>query len=552
MKKLLLTAAVAALLGTATASAAENSYVILLKEAQSVSGEGIVALSDRVYLAPTYEAALSVTPADNISGIFEDEPLNIREEEFEIEADEKVSLFEELSDTFIPNDPYYGRQWYLPAIKAESVWQEGLTGAGVKVALMDTGINPVHVDLVSKVKDNFNTITPSAPTNTNDTFGHGTMVAGIVAATNNNNTCIAGITDGAELSVIKIAENGTSKPTLSSLLAAITKAIEFDCDVVNISLGWVPDDTSSDLFKAIQQEITRGANEGIIFVASAGNVEEGTTESVTYYPAAYDNVISVASMGRRASDSDEGNIAVNNGVKILTEEPSAFSAHNDKITCAAPGYRITSTFIAAKKNDGTYTDPLVAMATSDGTSFAAPMVASAAVIAKELDPTVNQARFEEYLKKSVKDVYTEGYDEYTGYGMLDIEKLIAVILEDITQPTPEPTPEPTPTPMPIPLSGFEASVTKSENGYTVMTMFDEAAEDFDIICAAYSGGRLVGVKRQSANTGAMGINFRFATPQEADTVAVMAWADGSIYPLWECMKQEFVTPEPTTDPTEAE
>ena len=181
------------------------------------------------------------------------------------------------------------------------------------------------------------------------------------------------------------------------------------------------------------------------------------------------------------------------------------------------------------------------MATSDGTSFSAAMVASAAVIAKQLDPTINYSRFENYLKQSVRDVCTEGYDEYTGYGVLDIEKLIEVIEEDISGPTPEPTPTP------APWDEFDVTIVQKDLDYAIMTMFEEAPSDSRIIAAAYKDGRLISAKVQPVGTGAMGISFKLTCEEETDTVAVFIWAGDGIYPLHECVKQQFITEDEAED-----
>ncbi len=524
-----------------SAAAAEGDYVLVLNEPAVITDSGFTRLSDRVYIAPSYMDAISAVSAENISSIFMDKALDIPSAEFE-QDEETAFLYEETPlYPYGANDSNYYRQWYLSYINAQSAWVNGLTGEGVKIAVVDTGVNPLHLDIMPQIKNTFNCLSSKDITNVNDTFGHGTMVAGIIGATANNNKCISGITDSAELSIIKIIENDNSKPSVSTLLAGITKAVDYGCDVINMSLGWTTTNESDDTFIAVKQEIANGIKKGIIFVASAGNMAEGSEEVPKYYPAAFDDVISVASLGREKTDEDEGKpTATYNNTTIVTDEPSTFSVYNDKVTCAAPGYRIMSTFISAKKSDGTYTDPTTAMATSDGTSYAAPMVAAAAVIAKQLDPTINYSRFLEYLKLSVRDIYTEGYDIYTGYGALDIEKLIEVIKEDVYKPTPSP----------LPVSGFEAEVTKSDNKYTVISSFDDAAESFKIIAAAYNDGRLVSAVSQMMGADSIGTSFRFSCEEEIDSVSVMAWSPDGVYPLTECKTFSFATIEATPEPTD--
>lgn len=518
---------------SAAANAAEGDCVAVLKEGVELNDTEAVMVSERVYIVPSYEYAVAQFGENNIEDFLIDE-------EAELSIPESVTVEENALLSSVTNDPYYGNQWYLPYINASAAWDKNLNGSGVKVGVIDTGINTVHIDLSGSISDSYNCLDSVNTSVVTDSYGHGTMVSGVLAAKTNNNVCISSVADGVELAVIKICENGSSKITFSQVLAGITKAIDLGCDVVNISLGFSTKNTSSDNFVAIKNQISHGVDKGIIFVASSGNIRSDSQIVETYYPAAFDNVISVASLGRAATaeDSLEGvTVAKYGNTTILADEPSEFSVYNEAVTCAAPGYRIYSTYISKLKSDNQYSDPLVAMAASDGTSFSAPMVSAAAAIAKQLDPTVNHARFLEYLKQSVRDVYTEGYDVYTGYGALDIGKLIDVIEKDINKETP----------LPEPWRNFEASVVQNGASYVVSTMFDEASCDGTIVAAAYKDDRLVNVKMQDVSAGTMGINFKFNSDEEIDYVKILVWAENSIYPLYEYAVTVFTTTEPTKD-----
>lgn len=149
----------------------------------------------------------------------------------------------------------------------------------VRVAILDSGINKKHDDLVGRIAGEFNAINPGSEII--DNLGHGTAVAGVIAA-NNNKVGMIGIKPDLDIYSVKVlGDNG--KGSVESLAKGINWAIEQKVDIINISFG-MPND-KPELKKAIMDAI----NAKIIVVASAGNNFGGKTD----YPANYDKVISV-------------------------------------------------------------------------------------------------------------------------------------------------------------------------------------------------------------------------------------------------------------------
>ena len=184
---------------------------------------------------------------------------------------------------------------------------------------------------------------------------------------------------------------------LSSILLGLKRAIEYNCDIINLSLGgtFKNDPDAIDLLKEM---ILQAENAGIIVVAAVGN----SGNSAINYPAGFEEVIGV------------GSININN-------EVSWFSQRNDSVFVVAPGENILSLY----PDGSTLTD--------SGTSMAAPIVTSIAALVKEVMPECSSFEFKRILKETAIDIGILGYDIEYGYGKVDIQKII----EDIKEYLPE-------------------------------------------------------------------------------------------------------------------
>ena len=200
------------------------------------------------------------------------------------------------------------------------------TGVGIKVGIIDTGIDMDHPDLIDNIKGGYNAT--SKKKSYDDDNGHGTHVAGVIAAVDND-IGVIGVAPEAEIYAVK-ALDSTGNGYISDVIEGIEWCIENDMDIINLSLGMVNDSS------ILHESIINAYNAGIIMVAAAGNNHGGSCE----YPAAYDEVVGV------------GAVNINN-------EIADFSAI-EGVDIWAPGEDVTSTF-----TNGTYE-------TLDGTSMAAP------------------------------------------------------------------------------------------------------------------------------------------------------------------------------------
>ncbi len=259
---------------------------------------------------------------------------------------------------FVPNDTYFaGNQWGLENtgqiikgttgvvdadIDGPTAWDT--TQGGVKVAILDTGIDQDHEDLSSKVvlQKNFT----DSPT-TDDLYGHGTHVGGIVAAVTNNNMGVAGSCPNCQLMNGKVL-NDSGSGAYSWIANGIIWAADNNAKVINMSLG------GSVKSFTLENAINYAWNRGVVVVAAAGN--SGTPSKT--YPAAYTNAIAVA--------------ATNN-----KDQKASFSSYGAKwVDVAAPGENIFSTF----PNHTYKINKSLNYDFGSGTSMATPMTAAVAAL----------------------------------------------------------------------------------------------------------------------------------------------------------------------------
>jgi hypothetical protein len=271
-------------------------------------------------------------------------------------------------------------EWSVMRIDAPRVW-DTVAGQGVRVGIVDTGIDYNHPDLRNRYAGGFDLIN-----NDSDPFddhGHGTHVAGIVAA-DLNGVGVVGVAPAASLYALKVLSNdGTGY--ISDLVQAVDWAIANNLDVLNFSLGTTYDS------KILEKKLGEAASKGIILVAAAGNTGGGAV----MYPAAYREVISVS-----ATDS--------------SDKLASFSSLGAEL--AAPGVAIRSTV------------PGGGYATWSGTSMAAPHVTATVALMM----SNGQSNIRESLRSTAMDLGPVGVDSYFGHGLIHARP--AALGEDVLAP----------------------------------------------------------------------------------------------------------------------
>jgi subtilisin family serine protease len=328
---------------------------------------------------------------------------------------------------FTPTDPLAARQWYLAQIRAFDTWPERPDFLpGVKVAIVDSGLDAGHPEFEGRVVGGRSFVRGSWRT---DEQGHGTFVAGLIAANADNGRGIAGLALPADLLVAKVIGKQRTI-SVEAEARAITWAANAGARVINLSLGGVRDplDPARDTYSQLEAAaVSYAVKKGAVVVAAVGNADEAPERpwSFASYPAALPHVIGVSALAR------DGSIPpFSNRDKI----------YND---LAAPGQEIVSTFprsltrtrrdCANQGYSDCAPDRLRSYRRAEGTSFAAPLVAAAAALVLGANGDLRPDQVRHALTRSAVDLEPEagcklcpvGRDELSGWGRLDVTAAIA-------------------------------------------------------------------------------------------------------------------------------
>ncbi|MEL6538533.1 MAG: S8 family peptidase [Bacteroidota bacterium] len=300
--------------------------------------------------------------------------------------------------------PQANLPWSIRALNIPSAWSDTIgryDGKAVKVAILDTGIDTKHPDLLHAFpqgNDWYKDFTDSGTIA--DQHGHGTQIAGILAALPNKEG-VAGVAPGIHLYVAKVVTGNNSHSiqigTDEQLAEAVRWAVDQEVDIINLSV-W-----SSAPLPKTETEIRRAYRKNIFVVACAGNHYQ-VKDSIEY-PARYNEVISVGSVGKDM-------------------EVSEFSSRGAQVDIVAPGEEILTTDMA-----GAYD-------TVSGTSFAAPFVAGvmALIIAKHKSkdsasntpiftntPKATFMNMKDHLVRYATDIEEVGKDDLSGHGLINVQ-----------------------------------------------------------------------------------------------------------------------------------
>jgi serine protease len=319
---------------------------------------------------------------------------------------------------FVTNDPLAPEQWYLVQDRAFDSWLQPPVLAPVKVAVVDSGIDGGHPEFAGRIALAKSFVGGSALT---DEQGHGTFVAGEIAAAMNNGVGIAGIAFPAQLLIAKVVDkDGTI--SLENESAAIHWAVDHGARVINLSLGGLrdPGEPSNDTYSPLEAAaVSYAVSKGVVVVAAVGNSDQAPATPWNYasYPAALPHVIGVAALAQDGS------------VPLFSDRDPVY------VDLAAPGAGVLSTFPRAltaarpECTDQGYADCAGdEYSGGEGTSFAAPQVSAAAALLIASDPALTSDQVSTLLERSAVDMTPTdgchacaiGRDPLTGWGRLDI------------------------------------------------------------------------------------------------------------------------------------
>lgn len=314
------------------------------------------------------------------------------------------------------SDPEYSLQWALKKIRADQVWEEGVTGEGVIVAVVDTGVDLDHPDLAgsNQVRSNlvqgYNAYTRSAlPGAEQDDHGHGTSVAGVIAALNND-LGIVGIAYNAKIMPIK-AMDKTGEGEDSIIADGIIWAADHGARIINMSIG------SPEQTKVLDDALEYAAKKGCLLVAASGNNKDQvvqsafqpqTTTNQVAYPGAHPRVMAVSAVDMNDSIAD-------------------FSLTGPEVILSAPGKRILTDFWSEKE---------VGCGYSTGTSIAAPFITGAAALLWSKYPKLKAEDIQQALLGSASDLGAKGRDKDYGFGRVDVYRALKTLEEQRTYSSP--------------------------------------------------------------------------------------------------------------------
>lgn len=252
-------------------------------------------------------------------------------------------------------------------------------GAGVKVGIIDTGIDFNHPDLKGNIKGGINILNPSLPPQ--DDLGHGTHVAGIIGA-RHNQAGVVGVAPAVSLYAIKV-QNRFGGGTLGTLVRGIEWGIQNGMHILNISLS-----TDGRIPPILRTTIHTAIRKGILVVAAAGNngLATGIGNNVQV-PGRIPGIVTVGALDRY-------------------NRRAPFSSTGPSLVIAAPGVNILSTY------------PNMRYAVLNGTSMAAPHVSGVAALIKQAYPYATPAQMVQTLCRHSIDLPPRGKDWYTGAGLV--------------------------------------------------------------------------------------------------------------------------------------
>src|SRR5438094_6360937 len=281
-----------------------------------------------------------------------------------------------VAPSFTTNDSYLSSEWHLATVNAPAAWDTSI-GSGVTVAILDSGIDDTHPDLLGQLVPGWNFFDNNNVTS--DVFGHGTKVAGVVGAVGGNAIGVAGVAWGSRLMPVRVTDLSGSA-TWSAIASGLNWAADHGARVANLSFCVQASSSTQTAAQYFQ-------NKGGVVVNSAGNY--GTLDST----AASDVLISVS-----ATDS--------------TDTLAGWSSFGPYVDVSAPGVGIWTTTMG-----GGY-------GAVSGTSFSSPLTAGTIALMLAANSSLAPSQVVSLLKSTSVDLGATGYDYYYGSGRINAEAAV--------------------------------------------------------------------------------------------------------------------------------
>lgn len=290
----------------------------------------------------------------------------------------------------VTNDYYLTNQLHLSQIKADKAWSTVNSNERITIAVLDTGADYRHPDLRDNLLPGVNLVNPGR--SAQDDNGHGTEVAGVLAASGNNSIGVSGVLWNAKILPIKVLNN-KAEAEVEVIAKGINVALDRGAKVIVMSFS------SMSYSKSLSDAVARAERSGAVLIAASGN-----ESSRVAYPAAYPTVVAV------------GAVRSNNELVYQTNT-------GPELNLVAPGFNVYTTKLGGKY--GSFS----------GTSAAAPQVAGAAALILARHPNLSPFDVRQLLYQTATDLGESGWDRKTGYGLLDVNKAVKTALSyDFLEP----------------------------------------------------------------------------------------------------------------------
>ncbi|MEU4214454.1 type VII secretion-associated serine protease mycosin [Actinoplanes sp. NPDC026623] len=290
-----------------------------------------------------------------------------------------------LAEPIASPEPWIGdsvraEQWHLKTLNVAGAWTYA-NGAGVTVAVIDSGVDADHVDLQGQVLPGLDLVDPDGDGDT-DLVGHGTTVSAIIAG-RDDDAGVIGIAPKAKILPIRVLDRENRYDDALIVAKGVRWAVDHGARVINLSLGG--NGSSPALAAALDYAFAKD----VVVVACTGNASASTSSSTgVWYPAREPGVIAVAGMEKDGDVLWSGSIT---GKETVVDAPA--------------------TQLVGARPDGYWR--------VQGTSFAAPMVSGTAALVRSRWPTMSAAEVVNRIVRTAKDRGPKGHDAEYGYGMVD-------------------------------------------------------------------------------------------------------------------------------------
>ncbi|WP_432901221.1 type VII secretion-associated serine protease mycosin [Micromonospora matsumotoense] len=271
-------------------------------------------------------------------------------------------------------------QFQLDELDAATAWRTS-TGRGVTVAVIDSGVDGAHPDLVGQVLPGMDLVSPAGGDEP-DPVGHGTTVASLIAGRGDDRRGVVGLAPDARILPVRVLDDENRYDDAMIVAKGVRWAVDNGARVINLSLGGSGD--SPALAAALDYAFARD----VVVVACTGNVATSTTSKV-WYPAREPGVIAVAGLERDSENLWSGSI----------------TGHATTLTAPATG-------LVGARPPSNYWGV-------QGTSFAAPLVTATAALVRARYPEMSAGDVVNRLLSTAKDIGPTGRDDRFGYGLVD-------------------------------------------------------------------------------------------------------------------------------------